>query len=76
MKQPFDRAGVEPSLDEMFADPVVRLVMRRDGLSDADVWRVVRHGQVRLGVESRSAGERLCTWPQGRPVDYAVLKCA
>ena len=76
MKQPFDRAGVEPSLDEMFADPVVRLVMRRDGLSDADVWRVVRHGQVRLGLDRRPAGESVCTRPPSRQVACAVLKCA
>ena len=27
----------EPSLDEMFAEPIVRLIMKRDGVEDKDL---------------------------------------
>jgi len=35
------RAGVEPALEEVMADPVVHLVMRRDGLTAKDVRAVL-----------------------------------
>ena len=76
MNQPFDRAGIEPSLEEAIADPVVRLVMRRDGLSDADVWCAVRYGRGRLGLGSKPAGECQCSRPQSRSVTQTYLKCA
>ncbi len=31
----------EPSLHEMLADPIVRLVMHRDNLGPADVWAAI-----------------------------------
>ena len=34
---PWSRAGPEPSLDEALDEPIVRLVMRRDRLTAADV---------------------------------------
>ena len=39
----------EPSLSEVMADPIVHLVMRRDGLVADQVWPVVREAQSRLG---------------------------
>ncbi len=30
-------AGVEPKLDEMIADPLVRVIMRHDGVSDEEL---------------------------------------
>lgn len=33
--------GIEPSLEEVLSDPIVRLVMRRDGLSPSDLRHVV-----------------------------------
>ena len=44
----WSQAGVEPTLSEMLADPIVHLVMARDGLSRADVERAVAHGQRQL----------------------------
>ena len=32
----------EPAIDEMLRDPVVRLMMRRDDVSEADIRRVMR----------------------------------
>jgi hypothetical protein len=37
----YERAGVEPSLEEMLHDPVVRMMMRADGLDPATVRRVL-----------------------------------
>lgn len=38
----------DPSLDEVMASPLVHLVMRRDGLTPDDVWRVIRTAQHRM----------------------------
>ena len=32
----------EPNIDEMLADPVVHLVMKRDGVSQDEILRVLR----------------------------------
>jgi len=42
MKVSWTTAGVEPTLDEMLADPIVQLVMRRDRIAAGDVRRAVR----------------------------------
>lgn len=39
---PYGAALAEPALDEVMADPIVRLVMRRDGLTENDVRGVLR----------------------------------
>jgi len=41
MQRDWRRAGVELALDEVMAEPIVHLVMRRDGLTPEDVWAVV-----------------------------------
>ncbi len=41
-------SGREPELAEVMSDPIVHLIMRRDGLSEGDVWAAVRLGQARL----------------------------
>jgi len=41
-------AGREPTLAEMLADPLVALVMRRDGVSPAELRAVVATAQGRL----------------------------
>lgn len=41
-------AGIEPSLCEALADPLVHLVMQRDGVSRADLVAVIRAAQTRL----------------------------
>jgi hypothetical protein len=50
-------AGIEPRLDEMLDDPVVQLVLRRDGLTAADVRRVV--DGTRFRIMARRACARL-----------------
>ena len=41
--------GVEPELTEMTADPLVQLVMARDGLTQDDFWHAVFVARARLG---------------------------
>lgn len=41
-------AGAEPDLADMLADPIVRLVMRRDGLCPADVMVEIQNARMRL----------------------------
>lgn len=54
MKQPNETANVrqepdiEPSLEDMLADPLVHLVMQRDGVSRADVQQVIDQTRARL----------------------------
>ena len=40
----------EPSLAEVMSDPIVHLLMNRDGLVADQVWPVVRDAQSRLGA--------------------------
>jgi len=42
-------AGAEPALDDVLADPLVHLVMRRDGVSPAQLGAVVAAARARLG---------------------------
>ena len=39
MEHGYTAAGIEPSLEELLNDRIAQLVMRRDGISLADVWR-------------------------------------
>ena len=41
MRCDYARAGREPALEELLRDPVVQLVMRRDGLERRDVERAI-----------------------------------
>ena len=40
----------EPSLDEMFAEPIVRLIMQRDGVSDTDLRGEIDRVQQAYGM--------------------------
>ena len=35
----------EPTLEEIFAEPIVRLIMRRDGVEDADLREQINRVQ-------------------------------
>jgi hypothetical protein len=44
----WSRAGVEPSLDDLITDPIVRLVMRRDNVTSADLLRMMARARTHL----------------------------
>lgn len=54
----WSEAGIEPSLTEVLGDPIVHLVMRRDGVSLDDVRAAVRLGQARLRAAANGDQER------------------
>jgi hypothetical protein len=76
MTEKYDRAGIEPSLAELLDDPLTRLVMRRDNVSDGELCTAIRAGRARLGLDRPAGGERLCTRNAARPVPPRQLKCA
>jgi hypothetical protein len=43
---PWSKAGAEPSLDEVLADPIVRLMMDSDRLTTEDVRAAVRRAVI------------------------------
>lgn len=47
--------GVEPALEEILSDPIVRLVMRRDHIARADVLAAVYAARARLGLAAAQA---------------------
>lgn len=46
----WQHAGIEPALADVLADPLVHLVMRRDGVSLAELRGVLVRAQAVLGV--------------------------
>jgi len=52
--EPFPaKAGIEPPLSELLADPVLHALLRRDGITVEDVLAAVRrwhHAQLAAGI--------------------------
>jgi hypothetical protein len=62
--------GIEPSLEEMMSDPIVRLVLRRDGLTSPAVVRFLWETRDRLIRRRRASGTRLVVQsPGGLPAE-------
>ena len=55
MAQPYVAAGIEPPLEELLNDPITLLLMQRDGIGLAEVWRAVAAGRSRLQASMRDA---------------------
>ena len=53
MSGTWTKQGEEPTLELFFADPIVDLLLRRDGLTVQDVWRAIE--RARPSVNSNSA---------------------
>ena len=45
--RPWSAGGCEPRLDDLLADPIVRLVMRRDGVEPAQLRALIADVRVR-----------------------------
>ena len=52
----WSEAGPEPYIDDLLADPIVHLVMRRDRLTAEDVWAAVRVARDRLRATGTGSG--------------------
>jgi hypothetical protein len=50
MSRFYRSAGEEPELDEIFADPIIHAVMRRDGVSREALCRVIQTARLALGL--------------------------
>lgn len=48
MNDIYDRAGPEPRIEDMLADPIVRLTMKRDRLTEHEVLAAVDAARERL----------------------------
>jgi hypothetical protein len=59
----YDRAGTEPELRDVLGDPLIHAVMRRDGVTEAELCLVIRTGRLRLAT---SDGRRAMRPPDGR----------
>ncbi len=46
--EPFAEAGIEPSLEDLLGDPLTRLLMRRDGVSDSSLRALIGVAKERL----------------------------
>ena len=61
-REDWSRAGVEPSLEDVINDPVVRLVMRRDNVAPADLLKMLAHARAHVAkpvASPRNAGAPL-----------------
>jgi hypothetical protein len=75
-RRTYETAGEEPDLHELLADPVIQAVMRRDGVSNAELWAVIRTGRCLLGADcdapecnpAKRAPEDSGPLPRGWPV--------
>ncbi len=45
----------EPKLQDVMSDPIVHLVMRRDGLTSETVWAIIREASARLREQPERA---------------------
>ncbi len=50
IRRSYENAGEEPELLDLLSDPVTHAVMRRDGVTLADLCAVIRAGRHRLGA--------------------------
>ena len=58
MEHAYAVAGIEPPLEELLDDQIARLVMRRDGIGPADVWRSVEAARTRLARKAPPDGDQ------------------
>lgn len=58
MEQGYAAAGIEPPLEELLNDRIAQLIMRRDGIALADVWRAVEAARLRLANSIQPAAEQ------------------
>ena len=68
MTELWSRAGTEPSVEDLLADPICHRIMQHDGISPDDVWMAIRRAgrnRARPQADPASSGHRTA-------VDYLV----
>lgn len=69
-------AGVEPTVEELMADPMTALIMRRDRIGPASVWAVVEEARARLRGDLAKAPESTAIEPGMPPLPAALVRDA
>jgi hypothetical protein len=67
MSRDYQEAGVEPSLDEVLADPIVQLVLRRDRIEVRDLVQYLDEARTRV----RSRGDEIRSRTHAAPRDIS-----
>ena len=49
-------ARLEPSLSEALSDPIVKLVMQKDGVKDDDIWPLIESVRQSLNRARKGSG--------------------
>jgi hypothetical protein len=81
-RRSYDGAGDEPDLLDLLGDPVIHAVMRRDGITLAELCAVIQRGRQRLrltdGFEVEPAETSpVAGWPDWRcPTEPCCLNIA
>ena len=57
MSGTWTKQGEEPTLETFFADPIVDLLLRRDGLNVQDVWRAIDQARPSVSTEPETTGK-------------------
>jgi len=66
MSELWRRAGVEPSVDEMIADPIVGLLMRHDRVDEGELRRTLEKAGAALLRESDEMAADMAAASLGR----------
>ena len=67
MSEYWRRAGVEPSVDELIADPIVGLLMRHDGIDEGQLRLTLARAGAALLVESEEMAADMAAASLSRP---------
>ena len=63
-----------PAFEGVAWDPIVRLIMRRDGLSEATVWDMIKPVQMLLGAQSVPKTVKGAAASHGEALDHQVIE--
>ncbi len=74
MNRSWSAQGEEPTLETFFEDPIVDLLLQRDGLTRRDVWRAI--DKARPAFRNSGVTTPPCsTLPQSRHTSLAKPSC-
>lgn len=59
--KPYLTGGIEPNLQEMIEDPIIQLLMRRDGVQKTDILQIVGLSMSAVRIVPDSEGDQILT---------------